>query len=46
MRKGNNIPAVSVSDRGKRMGNYHTNSGIYTVDYGMKGDRRKMLGKQ
>ena len=29
----NKIPVVSVSDRGKRMGNYCTNSGIYTVDY-------------
>ena len=27
------------------MGNYCTNSGIYTVDYEIKGDRRKMLGK-
>ena len=39
------IPVVSVSDRGKRMGNYCTSSGIYTVDYEIKGDRRKMLRK-
>ena len=39
------FPVVSVSDRGKRIGNYGTNSGIYTVDYEIKGDRRKMLGK-
>ena len=45
MREGNNIPVVSVCDRGKRMGNYCTNSGIYTVDYKIKGDRRKMLRK-
>ena len=44
-KKGNKIPAVSVCDRGKQMGNYCTNSGIYTVDYEIKGDRRKMLGK-
>ena len=44
-KKGNKIPVVSVSDRGKRMGNYCTDSGIYTVDYEIKGDRRKMLGK-
>ena len=41
----NGIPVVSVSSRGKRMGNYCTNSGIYTVDYEIKGNRRKMLGK-
>ena len=41
----NKIPVVSVSDRGKQMGNYCTNSGIYTVDYEIKGYRRKMLGK-
>ena len=39
------FPVVSVRSRGKRMGNYCTNSGIYTVDYEIKGDRRKMLGK-
>ena len=44
-KKGNKIPVVSVSDRGKRMGNYSTSSRIYTVDYEIKGDRRKMLGK-
>ena len=44
-KKGNKILVVSVSDRGKRMGNYCTNSGIYTVDYEIIGDRRKMLGK-
>ena len=44
-KKGNKIPVVSVSDRGKRMGNYGTSSRIYTVDYEIKGDRRKMLGK-
>ena len=27
------------------MGNYGTSSRIYTVDYEIKGDRRKMLGK-
>ena len=27
------------------MGNYCTKPGIYTVDYEIKGDRRKMLGK-
>ena len=42
---GNKIPAVSVSDRGKRMGNYSTSSSIYTVDYEIKWDRHKMLGK-
>ena len=41
----NGIPVVSVSNRGKRMGNYCTKPGIYTVDYEIKGDRRKMLGK-
>ena len=41
----NGIPVVSVCDRGKRMGNYGTSSRIYTVDYEIKGDRRKMLGK-
>ena len=45
MRKVNNIPVVFVSDRGKWMGNYCTNSGIYTVDYEIKGDRHKMLRK-
>ena len=44
-RKGNKIPVVSVCDRGKRMGNYSTSSRIYTVDYEIKGDRRKMLRK-
>ena len=39
------FPIVSVRSRGKRIGNYCTNSGIYTVDYEIKGDRRKMLGK-
>ena len=39
------FPVVSVRYRDKRMGNYCTNSGIYTVDYEIKGDRRKMLGK-
>ena len=39
------FPVVSVRSRGKQMGNYCTNSGIYTVDYEIKGDRRKMLGK-
>ena len=39
------FPVVSVRSRGKRIGNYCTNSGIYTVDYEIKGDRRKMLGK-
>ena len=41
----NGIPVVSVSNRGKRICNYYTSSGIYTVDYEIKGDRRKMLGK-
>ena len=27
------------------MGNYGKGSRIYTVDYEIKGDRRKMLGK-
>ena len=45
MRKGNNIPVVSVSDRGKRIANYGTCSRIYTVDYEIKGDKGKMLGK-
>ena len=36
---GNNIPVVSVRSRGKRV------RGIYTVDYEIKGDRGKMLGK-
>ena len=27
------------------MGNYGTSSHIYTVDYEIKGDRHKMLGK-
>ena len=44
-KKGNKIPVVSVCDRGKRMGKYGTSSRIYTVDYEIKGDRRKMLGK-
>ena len=44
-KNGNKIPVVSVCDRGKRMGNYSTSSRIYTVDYEIKGDRRKMLGK-
>ena len=39
------FPVVSVRFRDKRMGNYCTNSDIYTVDYEIKGDRRKMLGK-
>ena len=39
------FPVVSVSNRGKQMGNYGTSSRIYTVDYEIKGDRRKMLGK-
>ena len=41
----NKIPVVSVSDRGKRIANYSTCSCIYTVDYEIKGDRGKMLGK-
>ena len=41
----NKIPVVSVSDRGKRIANYSTCSHIYTVDYEIKGDRGKMLGK-
>ena len=44
-KKGNKIPVVSVSDRGKQMGNYGTSSHIYTADYKIKGDRGKMLGK-
>ena len=44
-KKGNKIPVVSVSDRSKRMGNYGTSSHIYTVEYEIKGDRGKMLGK-
>ena len=43
--KGNKIPVVSVSDRGKQIVNYSTCSRIYTVDYEIKGDRGKMLGK-
>ena len=39
------FPVVSVRYRDKRMGNYGTSSRIYTVDYEIKGDRRKMLGK-
>ena len=39
------FPVVSVRYRDKGMGNYCTNSGIYTVDYEIKGDRHKMLGK-
>ena len=39
------FPVVSVRSRGKRISNYCTSSGIYTVDYEIKGDRRKMLGK-
>ena len=42
---GNNIPVVSVRSRGKQMGNYGTSSRIYTLDYEIKGDRGKMLGK-
>ena len=45
MRKGNNIPVVSVSDRGKRIVNYSTSTRICTVDYEIKGDRGKMFGK-
>ena len=45
MRKENNIPVVSVSDRGKRIANYGTCSRIYTVDYEIKGHICKMLGK-
>ena len=45
MRKENNIPVVSVSDRGKRIVNYGTSTRIYTVDYEIKGDRGKMFGK-
>ena len=37
-KKGNKIPVVSVSDRGKQMGNYGTSSCIYTVDYEIKGE--------
>ena len=44
-KKGNKIPVVSVSDRGKRIANYGTCSCIYTVDYEIKGDRHKMLRK-
>ena len=42
---GNTIPVVSVRSRGKQMGKYGTSSRIYTVDYEIKGDRDKMLGK-
>ena len=45
MRKGTNIPVVSVSDRGKRMVNYGTSSRIYTIDYETKEDKGNMLGK-
>ena len=45
MRKDNNIPVVSVSDRGKQIVNYSTSIRIYTVDYEIKGDGGKMLGK-
>ena len=41
----NGIPVVSVRSRGKRIANYGTCSRIYTVDYEIKGDRGKMLGK-
>ena len=44
-KKGNKILVVSVSNRGKQMGNYGTSSHIYTADYEIKGDRGKMLGK-
>ena len=44
-KKGNKIPVVSVSDRGKRIANYSTCSCIYTVDYKIKVDRGKMLRK-
>ena len=39
------FPVVSVRSRGKWMGKYCTSSGIYTVDYKIKGDRHKMLRK-
>ena len=39
------FPVVSVRSRGKRMGNYGKSSRIYTVDYEIKGDRRKKLGE-
>ena len=42
---GNKIPVVSVSDRGNRINNYSTSSRIYTVDYEIKRDKDKMLGK-
>ena len=44
-KKGNKIPVVSVSDRGKQIANYGTYSRIYTVHYEIKGDRGKILGK-
>ena len=40
------IPVASVRDRGKQMGNSGTSSRIYTVDYEIKGDRRKMRVKK
>ena len=41
----NKIPVVSVSDRGKQIANYGTCFRIYTVDYEIRGDRGKILGK-